>query len=281
MNTMLIFTDLDGSLLDHHSYSHAAADALLAELEMQDIPVIPVSSKTRTELLELRRQLGNRHPFVVENGAAVFIPAGYFQKQPEDTESRNGYWVKTFSLPRSHWLNKIDSVARDFSGEFSNFAKLDVDAIASLTGLDPAAAQRAAAREFGEPVYWTGSDSSRLRFIENLQSIDAHVLQGGRFLHVSGECDKGQALQWLSIQYARQADGKQPTSLAIGDSQNDAAMLEAADHALIIRSPAHPPPTLSRRHRTLLSNTFGPSGWVQGVRQILFSLKQPKDPRYG
>jgi hydroxymethylpyrimidine pyrophosphatase-like HAD family hydrolase len=66
MSSIVIYTDLDGSLLDHHSYSHAAADALLAELETQGIPVIPVSSKTRAELLQLRRQLDNRHPFIVD-----------------------------------------------------------------------------------------------------------------------------------------------------------------------------------------------------------------------
>ena len=281
MNNIVIYTDLDGSLLDHYSYSHAAADALLQELEAQGIPVIPASSKTRAELLQLRHELDNQHPFIVENGAAVFIPAGYFSTQPAETESRDGCWVKYFSLPRSHWLQKIDAIAADFPGDFDNFASLDIESIAALTGLDPAAAQRAASREFGEPVHWLGGDSSRLRFIETLQNNAARVLQGGRFLHVSGDCDKGRALHWLNAQYAIQAAGRQPLSLAIGDSQNDAAMLEAADHALIIRSPVHPPPTLSRSERTLISKYYGPGGWNQGVREILQSLKKPRDPSYG
>ena len=281
MNSMVIYTDLDGSLLDHYNYSHAAVDALLEDLETLGIPVIPVSSKTRAELLSLRRELDNQHPFIVENGAAVFIPVNYFPAQPPETESCDDYWVKYFSLPRSHWLQIIDASAADFAREFNNFASLDIDSIASLTGLDPAAAQKAATREFGEPVHWLGSEHSRLLFIEALQNNGARVLQGGRFLHVSGDCDKGLALQWLHAQYGSQAAGKQPLSLAIGDSQNDAAMLEAADHALIIRSPVHQPPTLSRSDHTLLSEFYGPGGWDQGVRQILQSLKEPKGASYG
>ena len=44
---LLVFTDLDGTLLDHHSYSHAAALPGLERLRGLEVPVIPVTSKTR------------------------------------------------------------------------------------------------------------------------------------------------------------------------------------------------------------------------------------------
>ena len=73
----LIFTDMDGSLLDHHSYSFKPAVEMLDKLEIQGIPVIPITSKTKAELLPLRKQLNNSHPFIVENGAAIYIPRNY------------------------------------------------------------------------------------------------------------------------------------------------------------------------------------------------------------
>ena len=93
-----------------------------------------------------------------------------------------------------------------------------------------------------------------------MQGMGATLLQGGRFLHLSGDCDKGRALAWLNRQYAMET-GRNPVTIAIGDSQNDAAMLEAADHALIIQSPSHPPPELKRHDKVLLSEAFGPQGW--------------------
>ena len=90
-------------------------------------------------------------------------------------------------------------------------------------------------------------------------------------MHVSGDCDKGRALLWLNAQYAK-ALGEMPVSIAIGDSHNDAAMLEAADHAIIIRSPSHAPPGLSRGEGVLVTQGTGPVGWDEGVRKILETI---------
>ena len=89
----LVFTDLDGSLLDHHNYDFIDAMPQLRSLERLEIPLIPASSKTRVEIEQLRQKLGNTHPFIVENGAAVFIPQGYFSSRPAGTIEREGYWV--------------------------------------------------------------------------------------------------------------------------------------------------------------------------------------------
>ena len=71
MKSLLVFTDLDGTLLDHHSYSWAPANQALARIAERDIPLILSSSKPCSEILQLRRHLHNRHPFIVENGSAV------------------------------------------------------------------------------------------------------------------------------------------------------------------------------------------------------------------
>ena len=271
MTGIVIYTDLDGSLLDHDSYSHAEADALLAELERQGVPVIPVSSKTRAELLALRNELGNRHPFIAENGAAVFIPEGYFDEQPAGTHALDGFFVREFSLPRSYWLQKLETVARQYRRDYTGFEALSNDDIVRLTGLDPDAARRAAQREYGEPLRWKGDEERKTAFIRLMEQHGATILQGGRFMHVSGDCDKGRALRWLNAQFAKAWDTP-PVCIAIGDSHNDIAMLEAADHAVIIRSPSHEPPTLARSDGVYLTEAFGPAGWDEGVRERLKTI---------
>ncbi len=270
-NCLLIFTDLDGSLLDHHDYSHAVADALLAELEALQIPVIPATSKTLPEMLALRVELNNRHPFIIENGAGVLIPAGYFPVQPDDCQFNDGYWVKAFTRPRAHWQSLLANLDGEYGGSYTSFEQAGVEGIMQMTGLDRETASLAAQRRYGEPLAWQGSEEDRQVFITRLQSLGATVLQGGRFLHVSGECNKGTALAWLTAQYRAALPGQALTTLAIGDSDNDIAMLEAADIALVIRSPVNEPPSLSRQQKTLRSTLPGPAGWVEGVRRVLGS----------
>ena len=268
----VIYSDLDGSLLDHDSYSHAPAQPLLERLEQLQIPVIPVTSKTLAELLPLRRQLANRHPFVIENGAAVLLPVGYFETLPPGVVEQEGFWVRSFAPPREHWLRLIDAVTDRFADQFSGFASMNDRQVARLTGLSPAAAGLARRRQYGEPLQWHGNTHERDAFIAALTTAGARVLQGGRFLHVGGGCDKGAALQWLQARFRADDPGLTRVSVAVGDSPNDIAMLEAADHALVIRSPHHAPPRLQRLDNTWLSSGCGPRGWAELVGELLDSM---------
>ena len=266
---LLIFTDLDGSLLDHYNYSHQAADAMLEHLESINTPVIPTSSKTKEELLHIRLSLKNVHPFIIENGAAVFIPIGYFEAQPFGTSENGQFWVKEFVHPRHYWQSLITHVSTIGNENFTTFSELTTQQIASLTGLEIDAASRASHRLFGEPVHWSGTDEEKQRFIDELIGMGATVLQGGRFIHVSGDINKGKAMLWLIEQYKKLNNETTIKSLAIGDSPNDIAMLETADIALLIRSPSHDFPKLDRHQNTYLLESHGPKGWAQGVSGIL------------
>lgn len=267
----LVFTDLDGSLLDHYSYSHKPADNTLIYLEQNNIPVIPCSSKTQAEIEILRKDLNNQHPFIIENGAAVYIPKGYFPVQPDQTIEYDEYWIKSFVKPHDFWIEKLNLISNEFSGLYEAFSQMSDSKIAKETGLSLKQANLAAQRQYSEPILWLGNDTEKSSFISKLNEHGVNVLQGGRFLHICGKADKGKALEWLSQTYIKMM-GKSFSSIAIGDSHNDCQMLETADYALIIRSPVHNPPTLKRIKNTITSEENGPLGWTQGVQRILDDL---------
>lgn len=269
---VVIFTDMDGSLLDHYDYNHQAADLLLKQLEANNTPVIPNTSKTFAELLNIRKSLNNQHPFIVENGAAVFIPVGYFTQQPADTRQEGEFWLKEFVESREYWQSLLADLPDKFNGCYTSFSQSSIDDIMAMTGLNRESASCSSQRAYGEPLAWVGSEEDKLEFISLLNKRGATILQGGRFMHISGPCDKGQALEWLLEQYQHNAQ-KRLTSIAIGDSQNDIKMLEQADIALLIRSPVHQLPTLKRNNNMYISDSTGPEGWNEGVNTILGAMK--------
>lgn len=269
----LVFTDMDGSLLDHDNYQFEAARPCLKKLAQAGIPVIANTSKTRAELVAIRQDMDNHHPFISENGAAVYIPLGYFPEQPADTQTVAEYWVKTFSAPRGYWLELLQTLTEEFGSEFRSFSAAGIKGIVEMTGLSEPQAALAAAREFSEPVQWTGSDARYQAFFSALELRGCHPVKGGRFIHLCGDFDKSSAMLWLQEEY-RQQRSKPQQSLAIGDGENDVAMLEAADFALLIRSPAHAMPALSHRHTCIRSTLYGPEAWAYEVNKLIFSSQQ-------
>tara|TARA_R110002049_G_scaffold152106_3_gene316003 strand:- start:21301 stop:22179 length:879 start_codon:yes stop_codon:yes gene_type:complete len=270
----VIFTDMDGSLLDHATYSHAEADELLDWLRSRQIPVIPVTSKTRAEVLVLRKQLKNDYPFVVENGAAIFSPLGYFKHDISDVIESDSYFLKAFVNPRTHWQSLLGSIGPHLNDAFVTFAQAGVSGVMEMTGLANSEARLASQREFGEPLKWLGSSEQFELFNEYIVSHGGQLLRGGRFIHLSGRCDKGLALRWLLAEYQQHYPGKKIVTIALGDSHNDTAMLEAADYAVVIRSPVHDYPKLKhdKQQHVYLTREEGPRGWVEGVTNVLNDL---------
>ncbi|GGW95779.1 HAD-IIB family hydrolase [Alteromonas halophila] len=267
MNTV-IFTDMDGTLLDHDTYSFDAAKPTLDKLQARSIPVIPTTSKTFAEMLVLRDILGLNGPFIVENGAAVYLPHGFFGKKPTGTVWQDGFWCKPFISSKAYWLKMLELVKDEYPDAFTHFADMSISDIQAATGLDEASASRAAQRQFGEPVLWQGSDDQKRAFIAALTERGANVLEGGRFIHVSGDCNKGQALTWFMQEYERQ-DAAPARSIALGDGKNDIAMMEAASIAVRIASPVHAPPELEKQQQVYTSTLFGPEGWTEMLTQLL------------
>ncbi len=266
---VLVFTDMDGTLLDHNTYSHAAAQPALDALKQKAIPIIPTTSKTFEELLVLRKQIGLNGPFIVENGAAAHIPLGFLPKKPSETQWSNDHWVKQFTSKKHYWLSLLNRVKSEFEGKFNHFSKMTTAQIQEATGLSEEEARRAANRQYSEPVLWLGDEPEKHRFITTMRTIGARPLQGGRFVHISGECDKGMALRWMVNECKRQNPDTEYISIALGDGQNDVAMLEAADYAVRILSPAHAPPTLNKQDNVYTTTQMGPVGWTEALNKIL------------
>jgi mannosyl-3-phosphoglycerate phosphatase len=257
---LLVFTDLDGTLLDHDTYQWTAALPALGRLEKAGIPLILNSSKTAPEIRELRAQLSNRAPFIVENGAAVVIPANCFGPEEEQ--------VVTFGASRERVLAVLRGL-RDEGYRFCGFSDMTAEALSEHTGLSLESARRAQDRSATEPLLWQGSDDERVAFTEKLEAENLRLVQGGRFFHAMGRFDKADGVRFLLGKY-RELAGERPwVSIGLGDSPNDQRMLETVNIPVIIRGVQSDQVQLTSERHAMRSLKPGPEGWNDCVLNIL------------
>jgi len=277
MTKLFISTDLDGTLLDHHNYSHEPVDPVLARLQELGIPCVLNTSKTRAELIDLRQQLAHRDPFIVENGAAVYLPKSIPLNVVGQLPEQGGFCFHRFGPAREELLNVLAPLAERY--RFTGFHDMSNDEVMAHTGLSSESAELARQREFTEPLLWHDSETALASFASELAAVNLQLQKGGRFYHVMGVADKGKAMLWLVDQY-RQLYQDDITVVALGDGGNDVGMLRQADIGVVIRSPAHQPPTVPTGpgREVWLSEGFGPEGWAKSINQVL-SQYPPSNPR--
>lgn len=269
---LLVFTDLDGTLLDEDSYSFASAAPALARLRELQIPLIAATSKTLPEAAAINTALGNPHPCIIENGSAVCAPVGYFP-EPLASVDNGGYEVVRCG-PDYGWLTAELARLRDEQGyRFNGFADMSDATVARLTNLTSSAAHNARQRLASEPLVWEDSREALDRFGEELRRRGLRLLRGGRFWHVLGVADKGTALNWLVGVYRKNGLAR-PITVALGDSPNDLDMLRAADVPVVIRRKDGSHLALPGKQGARLSDQAGPQGWSSSVLQILHELRE-------
>lgn len=267
----LIFTDLDGTLLDHHTYSWDAAKEALAEIKRRRVPLIFVTSKTRAELEVLRRKLDHVHPFVTENGGGIFIPHGYFRLRVEGTEKVGPYHCRALARPYPEAIAALEELAADARVGVVGFHQMSVREIAQNTGLSMKQAELARRREFDEPFFFTGvREQDTERFVLAARRRGMKVTRGGRFWHLATGGDKGSAVRYLTKLYDRSAH-RRLRSVGLGDSLNDLSLLTAVDKAVLLPQPdgSFDHEVLARLTRFSRGIAPGPAGWNQAVLLFL------------
>lgn len=255
----VLFTDLDGTLLDAETYSFDGARPALEELRRRGIPLVACTSKTAAETREFLRRLEVEAPYIVESGAGVHLPANLFPGR--------GPLVK-LAVGRDEVLKGMAEIRDRVDPRVRGFQDMSLEEIASATGLSLEMAALARQREFDEPFRLERDQAAA-----EIEAIAARrglrLTRGGRFWHLHGDTDKGRAVELVASLYA-QLWGPIRT-IGAGDSAMDLPLLEAVDVPILMAKPggAYDPVLMERVQAPVLSQTAGPAGWSEAVLKSL------------
>lgn len=269
MTALMLFTDLDGTLLNSESYAYDAALPVLATLKHRGVPVIPVTSKTRAEVETLIQQIGLTDPFVVENGSAIYLPRETCPFALPEGDDVGPYRVVALGVAYVMARAGLKAIAQELGRPLKGFGDLSVEQVQQLTGLSAADAHEAKMREFTEP-FLTPKNTPPERLTAAVEEMGFKVVVGDRFCHlIGGDAGKGIAVhQLVELHRATLSAGQQIVTVGLGNSPNDLDMLENVDHAIVLPGANGPHPQLRDRGWNIAPQP-APEGWAIAVNQAL------------
>ncbi len=257
----IIFTDLDGTFLNHDDYSFSDSLDALTLISKEEIPLIFTTSKTKAEVELLQKEVGINEPFIVENGAAIFFPKGYKNFDLSFLEEKGNYFVYQLGLSYQQILNFYNKYKEEFG--MYGFSDMSEEEIVSYTSLEPNKANLSKNRDFTEPFFL--KDKSKLKNLKALAlTYNIKITEGGRFYHLIGEFqDKGIAVKKAKKLF-NQLYNDNIISLGLGDGPNDIQMLKNVEVPIIIKN--HKDEYIKTGIKTVQKSTFkGSKGWNEMV----------------
>lgn len=266
----IIFTDLDGTLLDHQTYSFSAAVPALEILNAKGIPLVFCSSKTRAEIEYWRDKLGNRHPFISENGGGIFIPFSYFTEDHiraavPNSKMVGGYHVLVLGIPYQVLRGALKDLR--LSGfDIKGFGDMTPREVAEITGLTRKEAALAKKREFIEPLIFQEDKVNLSAFLTSVREKGLRLTQG-RFYHLMGDHNKGGGVDALKLLYQRKYGNI--VTIALGDTPADVPMLENVDYPILVRNYRLEHDQTITVPNLIRADRVGPEGWNKAILELI------------
>lgn len=261
----VIFTDLDGTLLDASTYSYAPAVPALELLRQQKIPVVFCSAKTKAEQEVYRSEMGISDPFIVESGGAIFIPQYYFSLDTEHYKVINGYSVIELSVPYQQIRATLQRIKASLKVDFKSFGDMSVEEVAADTGLDLEAAYHAKQRYYDETIKLEDTPENIKKIIFAIEETGLKCVQGGNYYRV-GSSDKGKAIALLIKGFKRKLG--RILTIGLGDSLNDLPLFKIVDIPMLVEKPG-PCWEEMKIPRLRRIEGVGPVGWNRAIHQLV------------
>ena len=262
---IIIFTDLDGTLLDKNTYSFEKALPVVKKLKERKIPLIFCTGKTRAENEYYQKKLGLREPFIVENGGAIFIPKGYFSfPTPE---------IIKLGVSVTKLREALEKIRKKTKFKILGFGDMTAKEVAKDANLPLNLAKLAKKKEFNESFKFLEPKEKEKILFREIKKLGFNYAHGGRYYNIFGKnTDKGKAVKKLTELFKREF--KKVKSIGLGDSPNDIPMLKAVDLPILVKTPEgkwHP--KVAKLKKVVKIDGIGPEGWVKAIEKYVLKEK--------
>ncbi len=208
----VLYLTVDG-LIPVRGKSIPGLDEFTAALDHEGVPAVWLTSRSRLQFDEPRRKHGHSHPFIAEEGCAVYLPEDYFHLRPESAGSR-AQKAATLRLGRFTCIpvaealpaavQALETLSEDTEVPVVTLRSLSPRELAQNTGLPPREAELARQRDFDEVFFFAGVSEGEIeRFLAAGRNRNLQFRQHGVLWSVAIGASVQRCIRELSKLYDR------------------------------------------------------------------------------
>jgi D-glycerate 3-kinase len=164
-------------------------DEFTAALDHEAIPAVWLTSRSRLQFDDARRKHGHTHPFIAEDGCAVYLPEDYFHLRPASDSPRTRK-AATLRLGRFTCIpvaeglpaatEALQTLSQDTGVPVVTLRSLSPRELVQNTGLPQKEAELARQRDFDDIFFFAGaSDEEVGRFLTEGRNRNLQFRQHG------------------------------------------------------------------------------------------------------
>ena len=258
---VLIFTDLDGSLLHRDTFKFDEIKDYLRQLISNGIFIIPNSSKTNNEILEFSKDLGLSLPYICENGAAIFGLDLLNENLPKEL---------ILSREKEDLINIFkNTVPINLQNKCKWLFEMDEKSQSLIFGLKDKKLKMALDRKYTIPFLFNGNKNEKNELSKIIKKDGLYLQEGGRVINLTDRINKAKALR-IFVRFCKKYY-KNVKTVAVGDNYNDLEMLKTSDFPCLVFNDKF---TLDEIpiNNLISTNKPSPEGWADVIKMALVKI---------
>ena len=259
--TIVIFTDLDGSLLHRDTFQFNTIKDYIKNLVNKGIIIIPNSSKTEKEIEKFNEELGVNLPYIAENGSSIhglnLITSNFPDKLILSREKEEIFKI---------FENKVPEKLKEKCLEVSKMSKKEQE---NILGQKDERLKDALKRKYTLPFLFKGDKNEKNKLLKVLNSNSLTLQEGGRIFNLCDNINKVKSMNRV-IKILKKTENKIKT-IAVGDNYNDLDMLKSCDIPCLVFNDQFIQDQINIEN-LIFSNKPSPEGWADVIKTALFKL---------
>ena len=259
--SLIIFTDLDGSLLHRDTFQFSEIKSYLLSLISKGIHIIPNSSKTEKEILIFNQELGTELPFILENGSAIcglnLLNINFPNKIILSREKKEILEIFKINVPEN-LMSKCE-----FISQMSKKKQMEI------FGLPNDKLKDAIDRKFSIPLLFKGNKIDKSKISKILKKNSLTFQEGGRVINLCDNVNKVKSMNKV-INFFKKIENNVRV-IAVGDNYNDLEMLKNSDVPCLVFNDQFKMDQINIDN-LIVSNKPSPQGWSDVIKKALVKL---------